>query len=245
MAERSGEISPAPYARAAGLLALASLVAGSFSGYVYSRLIVPGDAATTASNILASETLFRAGFVSGLVLYTVFIFYVWVLYRLLQPVDAGQAGLMALLGLVGVPIALLNQVHQAAAWLLLSGADYLKVLAPDQLQAQAMFFLDLSQQGGLVGAIFWGLWLFPLGYLVFKSGFFPRTLGVLLMIGCFGWLTVVLQRFLLPDLPVLGYARYAAHVAELSWMLWLLIRGVNVERWNERVHGSRATHGLQ
>jgi hypothetical protein len=118
--------------------------------------------------------------------------------------------------------------------LLLSGADYLKVLAPDQLQAQAMFCLDLYQQGGLIGALFWGLWLFPLGYLVFKSGFFPKILGVLLMVGCFGWLTVVLQRFLLPDLPALGNARYAAHVAELAWMLWLLIRGVNVERWKAR-----------
>lgn len=218
--------SPLVYARVAGLLALIVLASGSFAGFVNTRLVVPGDAATTADNIVASESLFRLGVVSGLIMYTVFIVYVVVLYKLLKPVDQSHALLMVIFALVGVPIAMLNQVNQAAALLLLSGADYLKVLTADQIDAQAMLFLRLHSQGNLVAAIFWGLWLFPLGLLVFKSGYCPRILGVLLMIGCFGWLILVLQRFLFPSYEALAYSRFAAHIAELSWMSWLLIKGV-------------------
>ena len=234
MRDRTADISPLLYARFAGLLALITLFAGSFWGFVHTRLIVPGDAATTAANIMASESLFRLGIVSGLIMYTVFIVYVLVAYKLLKPVNKNHASLMVAFALVGVPIAMLNQVNQFAALLLLSGADYLKVFAVDQIHAQMMFFLDLHKQGALIGVIFWGLWLFPLGLLVFKSGYFPRILGVLLMIGCFGWLMVFLQRVLFPSYEALVYARFAAHVAELSWMAWLLIRGVNVEQWKKR-----------
>jgi len=195
---------------------------------------VPGDAATTANNIMASEMLFRLGIVSGLLMYVVFVFGVSVLYKLLEPVNKDHAALMVILALVGVPIAMLNQINQSAALLLLSGADYLKVFGADQIHAQVMFFLDLHKHGGLVGAIFWGLWLFPLGFLVFKSGFFPKLLGVLLMIGCLGWLIVPLQRFLFPSYETMAYSRFAAHIAELSWTFWLLIMGVNVEQWKKR-----------
>lgn len=226
--------SPRFYARVAGILALICLISGSFAGFVNTKLVVPGDAEKTAKNIIASESLFRFGFVSVLVLYTVFIVYVWVVYRLLKQVNRNLALLMLIFALIGVPIAMLNQINQSAALILLSGDDYLKVLPADQIHAQMMFFLNLHKQGGLIGAIFWGLWLFPLGYLVFKSGYLPKLLGVLLMIGCFGWLIVVVQRFLLPDYEALAYSRFAAHIAELSWMLWLLIKGVNVEQWNKR-----------
>lgn len=234
MTNPAADTSPLLYARVAGLLALIVLVAGSFAGFVHARLVVPGDAVTTANNIIASEALYRLGFVSGLVMFTVFILYVSVLYKLLTPVNKNIALLMVIFGLVGVPIAMLNQINQSAALLLLSGADYLKVFTADQLHAQMMFFLDLHKHGGLIGVIFWGLWLFPLGFLVLKSGYFPRILGVLLMIGCFGWLMVFLQRFLLPSYAALAYSRFAAHIAELSWMLWLLIKGVDVEQWEKR-----------
>jgi len=210
------------------------LVSGSFAGSVHRRLVVPGDATATANNVMASESLFRLGIVSGLVMYVVFIFGVSVLYKLLEPVNKDHAALMVILALVGVPIAMLNQINQSAALLLLSGAGYLKVFGADQIHAQVMFFLDLHKHGGLVGAIFWGLWLFPLGFLVFKSGFFPKLLGVLLMIGCLGWLMVPLQRFLFPSYGAMAYSRFAAHIAELSWTLWLLVMGVNVEQWKKR-----------
>jgi hypothetical protein len=234
MTNRTTEISPLIYARVAGLLALVILASGSFWGFVNGRLVVPGDAATTANNIMAFESLFRLGIVSSLIMYAVFIFYVLVLYKILKPANKNHAVLMVVLALVGVPIAMLNQINQFAALLLLSGADYLKVFPADQIHAQVMFFLNLHKHGGLIGVMFWGLWLFPLGFLVFKSGYFPRVLGVLLMIGCFGWLMVVLQRSLFPGYEAMAYSRFAAHIAELSWMLWLLIRGVNVELWQKR-----------
>lgn len=234
MTSRVTERSPLFYARLAGILALICLISGSFAGFVNTKLVVSGDAERTAKNIIASESLFRFGFVSVLILYTVFIVYVWVVYRLLKPVNKNLALLMLIFALVGVPIAMLNQINQSAALILLSGDNYLKTLPTDQIHAQVMFFLNLHKHGGLIGAIFWGLWLFPLGYLVFKSGYLPKMLGVLLMIGCFGWLLVFVQRFLFPDYEALAYSRFAAHIAELSWMLWLLIKGVNVEQWNKR-----------
>jgi hypothetical protein len=103
------------------------------------------------------------------------------------------------------------------------------------MHAQAMLFLRLHGQGSLIAAIFWGLWLFPLGWLVFKSGFLPRVLGVFLMTGCFGWLLLFLQRFLFPSCEALAYSRFAAHFAELSWILWLLIKGVDVKQWEKHV----------
>ncbi len=235
MADRATNASPLVLARVAGLLALIILVSGSFGGFVHTRLVVPGDAVTTANNIRASESLFRLGFAGGLIMYTVFIPYVVVLYRLLKPVDKTHALLMVAFALVGVPIAMLSQLNQAAALLLMSGADYLKVFTADQIDAQVMLLLRLQSHGNLIAAIFWGLWLFPLGLLVFRSSFLPRVLGVLLMIGCFGWLILVLQRFFLPGYEALAYSRFAAHVAELSWMSWLLIKGLDVERWKEPV----------
>jgi hypothetical protein len=234
MTMRTSETSPLASARVVGLLNLVILAAGSYAGSVHTRLVVPGDAATTAKNILASESMFRLGIASGLVMYVVFALAVWVLYRLLEPVDRQHAALMVMLALVGVAIAMLNQANQSVTLLLLTSAEYLKAFGADQRDAQVMLFLDLHRQGGLVGAIFWGLWLFPLGFLVFKSGFFPRVLGVLLMIGCFGWLAVPVQRLLFPSYPALAASRYAAHIAELSWTLWLLIMGVNVDEWRKR-----------
>jgi hypothetical protein len=233
-------LSPLPLARTAGLLALATLILGTFAGSVHARLVVPGDAAASAANIIANEALFRLGIAGGLAMYTVNIFYVLALYLLFRPLDRNLALVMALLSLIGVPIAMLNQVNQAAALLLLGGADYLGAFSADQLHALVMLFLKLHGQGNVIAVIFWGLWLFPLGLLVYRSGCFPGILGVLLMIGCFGWLLVVGQRLLWPDIEVLAYSRYAAHVAELSWMLWLLIRGVDAARWNARA--SEAQH---
>jgi hypothetical protein len=230
----AGDKSPIFYARLAGLLALVALITGSFAGFVSTKLVIPGDAAATAKNILASESLLRFGFVSGLAMYAIFIVYVSLLYKLLKPTDKNHALLMLLFALTGVPIAMLNHINQSAALLLLSGDEYLKAFTSEQIQAQMMLFLKLQSHGNLIAGIFWGVWLFPLGLLVFKSGYFPRILGVILMIGCLGWLLLFIQRFLLPNYQALGYFRYIAHTAELSWMLWLLVKGVDVEKWEKR-----------
>ena len=138
--------------------------------------------------------------------------------------------------LVAIPIAFINELNKFAALLLVSGADYLTVFAPDQLHAQVMFFLDLYTGGVFIAQIFWGLWLFPLGYLVYKSGFLPRILGVLLILGCFGYVLDSLAFMLFPSYQetVAMLAMGPNFISEFALFLWLLIKGVNVEQWEKR-----------
>jgi len=226
-------MNPNKTARIAGVLYLSIAFLAPFGEmFVRQSLIVPGDAATTASNIVASEGLFRLGFVSDLVVQIIHIFLVLALYNLLKPANKNHALLMVTLGLVGVPIAMLNELNQVASLHLSSGADYLAAFAPDQLQALVPLFLDLHEQGVFIAQIFWGLWLFPLGYLVFKSGYIPRILGILLIIGGLGYLIDCLTIFLFPnlDLTISPFTFWG----EVLLPLWLLIKGVNVEQWEER-----------
>ncbi len=219
-------------ARIAGFLYLILMPLSIFGMAVSSGLVVPGDAATTASHILASESLFRLGIVSALLVQVANIFVVLALYQLLEPVGKTMASLMVLFLLLGVPIAMLNELNQFAVLLVLHGADYLTAFTTAQLQALVPLFLDLHQLGISVAGIFWGLWLFPMGYLVFKSGFLPRILGILLIIGCFGYLTDSFAVFLFPNYKA-GIALFTFW-GEVLLPLWLLIKGVNVERWEER-----------
>ena len=225
---KSIESSPQVYARIAGVIGLITLVAWSFSGFVTSQVMIPGDAFSTASNLLNSEPLFRFGIVAGLFMQIVCIFYVVILYKILRPVNKSHARLMIIFLLLSVPIFMLNQLNQIAAI----------ELAADQMNAQMMLFLDLHRHGEDITGIFWGLWLFPLGYLVFKSGFIPRLLGILLMIGCFGYLIRFLQAFLFPGSEAAVWTNPAlvvTHISELCLMFWLLIKGVDVEKWQAEV----------
>lgn len=217
-------------ARTAGLLYLIVVVAGIFSLlYIPSQIIVRGDALATANNILASESLFRLGIVIGLIASTTFLLLPFALYRLLQQVDRNVAVLMVVLAVASVPISFVNQAHYLDALSLLSGADYLKAFTTDQLHALMYLSLKASGNGSLVSELFWGLWLLPFGYLVFKSGFLPRILGILLMIGCFGYLTEAFWRMLFP----VGYAAAGisnfiiipSALGEVGICLWLLIMG--------------------
>jgi hypothetical protein len=194
-------------------------------------LIVPGDAAATASNIAASGSLFRLTIVMDLAVQVVFVWLVLALYRLLKPVNRNHALLMLTLFLVSVPMAMLNEINHFAALLLSSGADYLTAFSADQAQALVPMFLDLHEYGIMIAYIFWGLWLFPLGYLVLKSGFLPRVLGIYLMISCFGYLIDFATFLFLPDFGVA--INMVTGWAELVLCLWLLIKGVNVEQWEK------------
>jgi len=231
MTTLAAKTSPLTIARLAGFLYLLVVPLGIFGSlYVPSRLIVSGDAATTADKLMASESLFRFGIVSDLLAPLVLILVVLFLYKLLKPVNKNMAWLMVIFLLLGVPIALLSKLNQFAALLLLSDADYLTVFTTEQLQALALLFLRLHDRGGTIAAIFWGLWLFPMGYLVFKSGFLPRILGALLMISCFGYLINSFAIFL-------GYTVNTGlfgALGEVLFILWLLIKGVNVEQWEKR-----------
>ncbi len=224
--------SPQKTARVAGFLFLIIYALGVFGQlFVRESLIVPGDAATTVNNIMASESLFRLGFVSDLIRQTAIMLLPLVLYKLLKSVNKDLALLMVVFALVGVPIAMLNTLNQFAALLLLSGADYLTAFTADQLNAQVIFFLDLYKYGGFISQ-FLVLWLLLLGYLVFKSGFLPRILGVLLMIAGFGLLIDFATFILFPNFDI-SFALYTFW-GEPIFALWLLIKGVNVEQWEKR-----------
>ena len=219
-------------ARVAGFLYLVVNLPAPFALlYLPSHLIVRGDAAATASNIMASESLFRLGIVGILYISIASIFLVLALYQLLKVVNKNMASLMVIFALTAVPIAMLNEVNNLAVLQLLSGADYLKVFTTEQLQALVYLFLRLHSQGLNIAQIFWGLWLFPMGYLVFKSGFLPRLLGILLMIGCFGYVIQSFAAFLDYNVSIIFFTSWG----ELLFLLWLLIKGVNVEQWEKRV----------
>ena len=224
-------------ARMAGFLYLAHFVTFFFADNgVHSTAVGNVDFAATVDNIVASEWLFRIGFVNYLLTAVFFFLSAWALYVLLKPVNKDLALLFVLLNLGGVAIWCINLLSELAALLLLSGADYLKVFQADQLQALAMLFLNLYRNGFMITQILLNLWLFPLGYLVFKSGFLPRILGILLIIDGFAMLTWFFQFFLFPGYEAISTLCLAvSFIAEGSLCLWLLIKGVNVEQWEERV----------
>jgi hypothetical protein len=233
MTTRTTKTSPLKIARTAGFLYLIQAILGIFSlMYVTSSLIVSGDVAATIHNITASESLFRLGIVSNILVPTVGIFYVLFLYRLLKPVRKDISVLMVVLALIGVPIGIFNEFTQLGVLQLLSGADYLAVFTTAQLQALAYLFLRLHSYGISLAFIFSGLWLLPLGYLVYTSGFLPKILGVLLIIGGFGYLIDVFAEFLFSDSNLkIGLI---TGLSEILFLLWLLIKGVNVDKWEKR-----------
>ncbi|MBA7524356.1 hypothetical protein ES705_16493 [subsurface metagenome] len=236
MINRIVDISQRKAARIAGLLYLIVIVSGVFAQLVRQSLIVPGDAAATAHNILASESLFRLGFVSDLIQSTCWLLLPFALYVLLKPVNKNFASIMVLFVLAGVAMQCINMLNQFAALLLLRGADYLKVFQADQLHALTMFFLNMHKYGYSSAGIFHGLWLLPLGYLVFKSNYFPRIFGVLLIIACFGFLVDFFTFFLFPSYAaIISPIVFApAAIAKFSFCGWLLIKGVKIPDMKSR-----------
>jgi hypothetical protein len=179
----------------AGALYLLNGVTGFFSiMYVPSRLIVSGNTAATASNILAHETLFRVSIVSELFCTAEFIFLVRALHRLLNGVHKRHASLMVTLGLIPLPIMFLNVLNEIAALALFRGAGFLSVFDKPQRDALAMLFLRLHGSGIGIAEIVWGPFFIPFGLLVMRSGFLPRILGILLIAACFGYLAESLIR---------------------------------------------------
>jgi hypothetical protein len=146
------------------------------------------------------------------------------LYRLFKGVDQKRALLMVALVLVSIPIAFMNMINPLAVMFLLSGADFLSAFGTNQLNALVMVFLTLQDYGTILAQIFWGLWLFPFGLLVIKSGFFPKILGILLIVACFCYVAYSISSILFPQYNVMLVTVPAA-VAEFSMILWLLIKG--------------------
>ena len=215
--------------RIAGLLYLGVVLTGIFSlMYVPSRLIDYDDAALTFQQITNHEWLFRLGIVGGLFCYGFFLFLPIVLYRLLAPVNENMARLMVLLAVISVPMFFINAQHEFTALSLIKSPAYLNVFSPEQIQSQVLFQIDQYDDGMRLIHVFSGLWLFPFGYLVFRSNFLPKALGLLLMLGCFGYLINFLGRTLIPDYAQLGISSYIslpASLGEIGTCLWLLIVG--------------------
>jgi hypothetical protein len=215
-------------ARFAGLLYLLSGLTAPFALlYVPRRLVVPGDATATADHLRASEMLLRLGIGGELLSATIFVFVTLALYRLLKGVDQGHARAMVILYALSVPISYLNSVNDLAALFLVRGGAFLSGFDQRQLDTMALLFLRLHGQGVVLAQVFWGLWLFPFGILVFRSGFFPRVLGVWLIVNGSAYVALSVCALLLPQYAGM-VSRYTFPLlfGELAMMLWLLIVGV-------------------
>src|SRR5215475_15353568 len=218
-------------ARIAGAVYLSMVFTAPFSLiYVPSKLIVRGDATATASNILAHETLFRLSIFGDLVGHVIFICLGIALYRLLSNVNRTWALLMVGFVLVSAAVGFLNTLNNIAALILFHGGEFLSVFEPAQRNALGMLFIRLHSQGIFIDEIFWGVWLFPFGLLVFRSGFLPRFIGVWLMINCFGYVILSMTSLFFPAYNDKAFL-YMQPVlfGELAIMLYLLIRGANVK----------------
>ena len=216
-------------ARIAGFLFLILILSGVFAEFfVRQKIMVPGNAVATANNIMNQEWLFRLGIVSDLVMTTAYLFFAIVVYSLFKPVNVNHAQVMVLCVVIAVSILCINTFNQVAALVLMSGADYLKVFEKDQLQGLVTFFLKLHTNGYAIAQIFYGLYLLPLGYLVYRSGFLPKIIGIFLMLGCFGDVIDFFRFFLFPDFQsiILQNITLPANIGEFSFCLWLLIMGV-------------------
>jgi len=198
--------------------------------YIPSRFIVAGDAASTLANVASAPALFRLGLVVGFVSSVCFLLTGLALYDLFKPVDKVKARAMAALVAVSVPIGFASTFFEIALLRLAGGADFLKALAPAQSHSLAAAFLDMQQQANYVSQIFWGLWLLPLGILVIRSGFFPKFLGVLQVIACFGYLAASFVFFLFPDaLAGISPVTTVMEFGELPFILWLVIAGARMK----------------
>jgi hypothetical protein len=211
-------------ARTAGWLYLLMVPLGILGLlYVPNTMIVTGDPGATAGNILAEEGLFRLSIVSALVVQLVNLAVVLTLYKLLRPVGERTARMMVIFLVLGMPIAMLNEVNNVAALLLAHQGEAAYPLMS--------LFLEMHEAGIQVAGIYWGLWLFPMGYLIYRSGYIPGIIGILLMIGCAGYLADAAIYFLLPELD-LTVAQFT-FVGELLLPLWLVIRGINIPAWQK------------
>lgn len=213
------------HARIAGALLLLLPIPFAVIDRLASGLVVPGDVEATASQILASESLFRLGIVRALVLQIVDVIVLFAVFLpLLRPVNANLAVLMAALNLLGVPIAMLNELNQFAILLVLHGAD--------SSHAALSLFLSLHDTGGLIASLFYGLWLVPYAVLVFRSGFLPRLFAVLLIVECLGFLVQSFTGFLAPTVAAsLAILPTFTTLVELFLPLWMLIKAIDIERW--------------
>jgi hypothetical protein len=231
MMERIAEASPRPGARITGVVYLLYFLTAVLGEFFMRGLVVSGDAGATASNLLAHQPLFRLGLATGLIATACYIAVTALFYGLFKPVNRSLSLLAAFFSLVGCAILAFGSLFQLAPLAVLGGGQYLSVFKVEQLRALALMFLELNTQAVSICLVFFGFYDLLIGYLIFRSAFLPRILGVLMALAGLGWLTFLsppVANYLSPYTLVLGF------LSELSLMLWLLVRGVNVQRWKEQ-----------
>jgi Domain of unknown function (DUF4386) len=225
-------MSPKAKARLAGIFLLITVVAGGFAqGFIGGKLIVSGDAAATATNIMAGESLYRLAFAIYLIEMSCQITMTVLLYDLLKPVSRTVSLLAACFGLIGCTIKTLSRLFFFAPLLVLGGARYLSVFDPKQLQALAFLFLRVNYTAETIAMVFFGLYALVKGYLVFRSSFLPRALGVLSSVGGLGWMIYLYEPL---AIRLQTYIVGVGVIGALVTVVWLLVKGVNEERWREQ-----------
>jgi hypothetical protein len=235
--------SPKRLARIAGLL---YLINGIFSGfafaYVIGKVYVAADAAATAANVVSNAGLVRAGVVADLFQATEWLFLAMTLWLLLRHVNAHVASSMVILVAVGAGIVCLNDVLQFESVRIATDGSYAAALGAAGSSALVLLLLEMHHYGFLIAQIFFGLWLVPLGYLVYTSRMFPRALGVALIVGGACYLVGLVAVFLLPDVgeTINGFVTIPSAVAEISMVFYLLIKGVRSPRQTEVVDRAHA-----
>jgi hypothetical protein len=229
--EQIADISPRLKARTIAVFFLLTLLTGVFAqGFVAEKLFVFTDAAATADNILTHKSLFQWGFTFYMIEMACNIVITALFYDLLKPVNQSVSLLAAFLGLAGCVIKTFSRVFYLAPLFVLGGAHYLTVFNPEQLQALALLFLKVNNQGAGMALAFFGFSTLLQGYLIFRSTFLPRILGGLAALSGLGWLT-----FLSPTLGyrLFNYVAAFALLISLALIVWLLVFGVNEQRWKE------------
>ncbi|MBK8616406.1 MAG: DUF4386 domain-containing protein [Anaerolineales bacterium] len=223
-------------ARIAAILTLLIVVLAPFSMlYIPTTLIVPDDAAMTANNIMASQGLFRAGMVSDSIVFLIEIVLTVLLYVLVKPVDKTLSLAAAFSRLAMTVIQGINLLNHFIVLLLLSGASYLTVFAPDQLQALVLLFLNAHESVTLIWGLFFGLHLLIFSYLVYKSVYLPKFLGIILFVVALCYFIQDFGTMLLPQYKTLFISIGSLAFLEIVFPLWFLVKGVNIEQWEKRI----------
>ncbi len=237
MAVSATETSPQNYARIGGLLYLVIIIAGALGELIIrGALVVPGNAAATASHILASQSLWRLGIAGDLVMHVCDVFVMWALYVLLRPVNRNLALLTLLLNLIQTAVLVANKVTLLVPLLLLGDADYLKAFDPAQLQAWSYVAIKLHDYGFGIGLIFFGCVCLVEGYLIRQSRYLPWLIGALMQLAGACYLVNSFALLLAPAFEgkIFPAILMPCLLAELSLALWLLVKGVNLAEWKKR-----------
>jgi len=231
MMERIGETSPRLKARIAGVLYLLTILMGVFAqGFVSGSLVVDGDAAATATNVLMHRGLFQLGFAVFLIEMACQIAMTALFYELLKPAGRSVSRVAAFLGLAGSVIKTFSRVFFIVPLFILEGAHYLNVFSVEQLRALALLFLKVNDRGAGVALVFFGFYALLTGYLIIRSTFLPRILGVLSVVGGLGWLSFL---YLPLGHRAFPYVAVFALLGAAALIVWLLVFGVNEQQWNE------------